>query len=111
MQLVTETERKNLETDVYSVHARLIYDATRNLTKEVLNILRAIDGVTVVTVVADPRRKEFKQEGVEKSIIRIKFIPKEVAPITYIKEMLPLIRKIEGIKAFKFLDKPYRLEL
>ena len=109
--ILNETERKNLETDVYSVHARLSYDARKNLTKEVLNILRAIDGVTVVTVIADPRKKEFKQEGLEKSIIKIKFLPREVQPLTYIKEMLPDIRKIEGVKAFKFLDKPYRLEL
>jgi len=96
--------------------AKIIYEIDLLLTisadahkNEVLTHIRAIKGVVIVNVVSAGLAKT---ETIETSKLKIKFEPYTLPPVIYVAKFLtPKIRKIKGVRSFRYTSHPIGVEL
>ena len=109
--LIDEVKKDMHEIYLFQVEAKLVFKRERNLTKDIINSMRAFAGITVVDII--PNTTKNLSEHYTQVFLRYKFIPDVPGyGLNLRRYQLWLLRKVKSmnsVSAFSYLTKPVQL--
>lgn len=102
--------RKDIEDiNMFAIHSHLTYETKRNLTREILNRMRAEPGVTVVSITSGETRK-LKGTSFTMVGLKIKFIPEPHKSMDdFLFELKKTTASIKGVASLKYVSTPEKI--
>ena len=102
--------RKDIEDiNMYSIHSHLTYETKRNLTREILNRMRAEPGVTVVSITSGETRK-IQKTAFTLVGLKIKFIPESHKTMEdFLFDLRKKTAAIKGVASLKYVSGPEKI--
>jgi hypothetical protein len=108
---LTEVKKELSEVYLFQVEAKLVFKRKRNLTKDIINVIRAFAGITVVDIISGSTKN--LSEHYTSVFLRFKFIPDIPGyGLNLRRYQLWLLRKVkamDSVSGFSYLTKPIQL--